>query len=265
MNEEHDEVESSAAPLLEHLIELRKRIMAALVAFSIAFFFCFLIKDYILLFILWPYKFAVKISGLDVGSLRLQSIAVWETLFAKITLAAFGGAILAFPYMAFQFYSFIAPGLYQNERKAFIPFLVVAPILFLIGGAFVYVVMAPIILWFSLSQQALPDSAVKVDFIVSISNYMSFMTSFILIFGLIFQLPLITSLLTKVGLVTSQMLASKRKWAVLAAVIIASIVTPSDLFTMFGVAVPIVLLYEVSIITSRWIEKRQVKKQDGSS
>ncbi|MHC5306850.1 twin-arginine translocase subunit TatC [Bartonella sp. LJL80] len=265
MSVEEDEVEASAAPLLDHLIELRQRIIAGLVAFFIAFIICFLVKDYILNMLLWPYQWAMKISGGDPENIRLQSTQVWETFLTKMKLAAFGAVILSFPYLAFQLYSFIAPGLYKNERMAFLPFLVGAPILFLLGGAFVYGVMAPMMLWFSLSQQLLPDSHLKVEFIARISDYLSFMTSFILIFGLIFQLPLVTSLLTKVGLLTSDMLVSKRKWAILIAIIIAAMVTPSDFFTMFGVALPTILLYEVSILVSRWIEKKQAKERDKAS
>lgn len=262
---EEDEVEASSAPLLDHLIELRQRLISSLVAFFIAFILCFFVKDYILNFLLWPYQWAMKISGGNPESIRLQSTQVWETFLTKMKLAAFGGVILSFPYLASQLYGFIAPGLYKNERKAFLPFLISAPILFILGCAFVYCIMAPMMLWFSLSQQLLPDTNLKVEFIARISDYLSFMTSFILIFGLIFQLPLITSLLTKAGLLTSEMLVSKRKWAILVAVIVAAIVTPSDFFTMFGVALPTILLYEVSIIVSRWIEKKQTKEKNKTS
>lgn len=260
MTDEPDEVDASAAPLLEHLIELRQRIIASLIAFAIAFMLCFLVKDYILDFLIWPYQWAMKISGGDPESIRLQSTQVWETFLTKMKLAAFGAVILAFPYIAFQLYSFIAPGLYKNERMAFLPFLIAAPILFVMGGAFVYFVMAPMMLWFSLSQQLLPETHIKVEFIAKISDYLSFMTSFILVFGVIFQLPLITALLTRVGLLTPAMLAEKRKWAILLAVIIAAVVTPSDFFTMFGVALPTILLYEISILVSRWVARSHKPK-----
>ncbi|WP_375616153.1 MULTISPECIES: twin-arginine translocase subunit TatC [unclassified Bartonella] len=257
MNVKKDEVDASMATLLEHLIELRQRIIAAVVAFLIAFMMCFLVKDYILNFLLWPYQWAMKIAGSNPESIRLQSTQVWETFLTKMKLAAFGGIILSFPYTAFQFYSFIAPGLYKNERMAFLPFLIGGPILFCIGGAFVYTLLAPIILWFSLSQQFLPDVHLRIDFIVRISDYLSFMTSFILVFGLIFQLPLVISLLTKVGFLTSHDLVSKRKWAILLSFIIAAIVTPSDFFTMFAVALPTIALYEISILIAYGIEKRR--------
>ncbi|WP_375640086.1 MULTISPECIES: twin-arginine translocase subunit TatC [unclassified Bartonella] len=257
MNAKKDEVDAHMAPLLEHLIELRQRIIAALVAFMIAFMMCFLVKDYILNFLLWPYQWAMKIAGGNPEGIRLQSTQVWETFLTKMKLSAFGGIILSFPYTAFQFYSFIAPGLYKNERMAFLPFLIGGPILFCIGGAFVYGLLAPIILWFSLSQQFLPDVHLKIEFIVRISDYLGFMTSFILIFGLIFQLPLVISLLTKIGFLTSHDLVSKRKWAILLSFIIAAIITPSDFFTMFAVALPTIALYEISILIAYSIEKRR--------
>lgn len=260
MSVQPDEVAASEAPLIEHLIELRQRIIAGLIAFFIAFVLCFFIIDYLLAFLLWPYEWATKLSGGNPADLHLQATEVWETILTKMRLAAFGAIVFSFPYVAFQLYSFIAPGLYKNEKMAFVPFLICSPILFVIGAIFVYGLVAPIILWFSLSQQIVAGSSYKIEFIAKISSYVGFMTSFMIIFGIIFQLPLITTLLTKVGLLTSNMLVTKRKWAFLAAVIIAAIVTPSDLITMFGVALPIVLLYEVSIIASRWMEKRQLKQ-----
>ncbi|SUV50442.1 Sec-independent protein translocase protein TatC [Bartonella doshiae] len=193
MSFDKNEVDASMAPLLEHLIELRQRIISALIAFFIAFMLCFFVKDYILNFLIWPYQWAMKISGGDPEAIRLQSTQVWETFLTKMKLAAFGGALLSFPYTAFQFYSFIAPGLYKNERMAFLPFLIGGPILFFIGGAFVYALLAPMMLWFSLTQQFLPNTHLRIEFIVRISDYLNFLTSFILIFGLIFQLPLVTS------------------------------------------------------------------------
>ncbi|MET3590006.1 sec-independent protein translocase protein TatC [Bartonella silvatica] len=257
MNVKKDEIDASIAPLLEHLIELRQRIIASLIAFLIAFTICFFVKDYILNFLIWPYQWAMKISGGNPEGIRLQSTQVWETFLTKMKLAAFGATILSFPYMAFQFYSFIAPGLYKNERIAFLPFLIGGPILFCTGGAFVYALLVPVMLWFNLSQQFLPDTHLRIEFIVRISDYLNFITSFVLIFGLIFQLPLVTSLLTKVGLLTVHSLVSKRKWAILISFIVAAVVTPSDLFTMFAVALPTIALYEISILIAFFIEKRK--------
>ncbi|WP_455466625.1 twin-arginine translocase subunit TatC [Bartonella sp. B39] len=255
MSVEKDEIDANIAPFLKHLIELRQRIIATLIPFLIAFIMCFLIKDYILYFLIRPYQWAMKISGDNPWSIRLQSTQVWETFLTKMKLAAFGAAILSFPYTACQFYSFIAPGLYKNERMAFLPFLIGGSILFFVWGAFVYVLLAPVMLRFSPSQQILSGIHLRIECIVRISDYLSFMTSFILIFGLIFQLPLVTSLLTKVGFLTSHSLVSKRKWAILISFIIAAIVTPSDFFTMFAVALPTITLYEISILIAYYIEK----------
>lgn len=258
---EKDDVEASAAPLLDHLIELRRRIIHSLVVFFVAFVVCFFVKDYALQIVLYPYQWAMKISGGDVTKLRLQSTDPWETLLTQMKLSAFLAVVIVFPYIAMQIYRFIAPGLYKNERMAFLPFLVVAPALFIIGAAFVYFVISPMILWFSLSLQFLPNPDLKVEFNPKISTYLSFIISLMLIFGLVFQLPLATSLMTKAGLITSKMLTSKRKWAVLISFIIASIVTPGDLLTLFGLVVPMLLLYEISILFARRIEKKRARME----
>lgn len=260
MAPENDEIDASSAPLIEHLIEFRHRLIISLAGFFVAFMICFMIKEYILDFLLIPYQWAMKLSGGDPNNIRLQSTQVLETFLTKMKIAAFGGAVLAFPVMAFQAYRFIAPGLYKNERLAFLPFLIAAPVLFLIGGAFVYCVIAPLVLWFSLSQQLTPNAHLQIEFIARISEYLGFMTSLILAFGLVFQLPVITAILVRVGLLSSAALVAVRKWAVVAAFIIAAMVTPSDLFSMFGLALPAILLYEISILLARRIEKRRNEK-----
>lgn len=256
---ETEAVAAAQAPLLDHLIELRQRLIRALMAFALAFLFCFAVKNTILELLLLPYQWAMKLAGGDPNQIMLQSTTVLETFATKMKLAAFGALVLAFPFIAFQLYRFIAPGLYKREKAAFLPFLCASPLLFAIGGAFVYGLIAPLILWFSLSQQQI-SATIAVQFIAKISEYLDFMTSFILIFGLVFQLPVITALLVRVGLLTSAHLIALRKWEIVLSFIIAAIVTPSDLFSMFGLALPLVLLYEISIILARRIEKKQAKK-----
>jgi len=262
---EDDEIDASSAPLFDHLAELRHRIILSLAGFFIAFMACFMIKEYILDFLLIPYQWAMKLSGGDSGNIRLQSTQVLETFLTKLKIATFGGVVLAFPYMAFQAYWFIAPGLYRNERMAFLPFLIAAPVLFLIGAAFVYCVIAPLVLWFSLSQQLTPNVHVQIEFIARISEYLSFMTSLILAFGLVFQLPVVTSILVRVGILTSAALVAVRKWAIVLAFIVAAMVTPSDLFSMFGLALPTILLYEISIFLACRIEKKRNEKTQADS
>lgn len=257
MNVQEEEIAASNAPLLDHLLELRQRLIRSVLAFLITSLICFTFKEDILRWLLLPYQWAIKLFGGDPYSMRLQSIEVLETILTKIKLAAFGGIILAFPIVAFQAYRFIAPGLYKNERMAFLPFLIAAPVFFMLGGAFVYYIVAPLILWFSLSQQLVPGSSITIDFVVTISRYLSFMTWFILAFGLVFQLPVVTSLLVRVGLLNASMLASKRKWAIVAAFIVAAMISPGELLSMFGLALPIILLYEFSILLARLIEKQR--------
>ncbi|KAA6404865.1 twin-arginine translocase subunit TatC [Candidatus Tokpelaia sp.] len=257
---DYDEIAASQAPLLDHLVELRQRLIRSFIAFALAFLLCFAVKNYILEFLLFPYQWAIKFSGANPANMMLQSTTVLETFAAKMKIAAFGAVILAFPVMAFQLYRFIAPGLYKKERAAFLPFLCASPLLFLLGAAFVYCLIAPLLLWFSLSQQQLTPS-IAIHFIARISDYLDFIISFTLIFGLIFQLPVITSLLVRVGLLTAGHLVALRKWEIVISFIIAAAVTPSDLFSMFGLALPLVLLYEISIILARRIEKRRAVRQ----
>jgi len=260
--EEEEEMEASAAPLLDHLIELRGRLIKALLGFFVAFALCFTVKGYILGFLLIPYRWAVGFFGGDPTQLRLQSTGVLEAFLTQFKLAAFGGVVLAFPYIAFQLYRFIAPGLYRNERMAFLPFLCAAPVLFILGTAFVYGVIAPVIFWFGLSQQMLPIENADIELNPRISEYLDFFMSLTLIFGLVFQLPVVTSLLVRVGILTAEWLRGKRRWAILASFIVAAMVTPSEIFSMFGLALPTILLYELSIILARMIEKSRKKRTE---
>jgi len=254
---EDRKIDANSAPLVEHLVEFRRCLIASLVAFFIAFMICFMIKDYILDILLLPYQWAMKFFNESPENIRLQSTQVLETFLTKLKISAFGGVILAFPYIAFQFYCFIAPGLYKNERIMFLPFLIATPVLFLIGAAVVYCLIAPFILWFSLSQQIMPNGHFQIEFVAKISEYLDFMTSFILSFGLIFQLPVATSILTRVGFLTSDMLVSVRRLAIVVIFVMAAMITPIDLFSMFGLAFPTILLYEISIFLARRIEKKQ--------
>jgi len=254
---ENSEIDASSAPLIDHILEFRQRLITSLIVFFIAFMICLTVKEYILDFLLVPYQWAMKLSGGDPDDIRLQSTQVLETFMTKMKLAAFGGVVLAFPVMAFQAYRFIAPGLYKDERMAFLPFLIAAPILFVIGAAFVYCVIAPLVLWFSLSQQLMPNTHLHIEFIARISEYLNFMISLIVAFGLVFQLPVVSSILVRVGLLSSATLISIRRWAIVVAFIVAAIITPSDLFSMFGLALPTILLYEISILLARRIEKKR--------
>jgi sec-independent protein translocase protein TatC len=168
----------------------------------------------------------------------------------------FGAMVIAFPVIATQIYKFVAPGLYKNERSAFLPFLVASPVLFLLGAAMVYFLFTPMVMWFFLSMQQLPeDGQVSIQLLPKVSEYLGLIMTLILSFGLVFQLPVVTSLLIRVGILSSTTLAEKRKYAWVIAFVVAAVLTPPDPISQIGLAVPTILLYEIAILTGRMIEK----------
>ena len=283
---DHDEaeIEASRAPLMDHLIELRKRLVICVVVFVVAFFVCFYFAGQIQLFLVQPYKAAAAVQAVHGNShsgviqllmvnagleplppegrkaVELISTAPLEQLFTKMKIAGFGAVCLAFPVLAYQLYRFVAPGLYRNERGAFLPFLIAAPILFILGGALVYYVMLPFVMWFSLSQQVVSEG-VSVALLPKISEYLSLVTSLLLAFGLCFQLPIVMTLLGLAGMITSKVMAEGRRYAIVAVVVVAAVVTPPDPISQLMLAAPLVLLYEISIWCVRLIELRR-KRDD---
>jgi sec-independent protein translocase protein TatC len=283
----HDDdahLEASRAPLLEHLTELRSRLIVCVAALALGFVLCFAFAEPILLFLLKPFEIAgafyeAKRGGLEHGpfdlvgavlglrdtprvdgdSVSVIATGVLETLFTKMKMAGFGALVLCFPVIAWQLYRFVAPGLYRRERKAFIPFLLAAPFLFLLGAGLVYYVMLPFVLWFSLSQQAFGEGSASVQLLPKISEYLSLVTSLLLAFGLCFQLPVVVSLLGLSGVVSADALVKGRRYAIVGVVVLAAIVTPPDPISQLMLAVPLVLLYEISIWCVRLIELRRPK------
>ncbi|ASD28252.1 twin-arginine translocase subunit TatC [Brevundimonas diminuta] len=286
---EHDEaeIEASRAPLMDHLIELRSRLMICVVAFVIAFIGCFAFSETLYLFLVKPYVVSaafhqtvgahghvspfslilgtaglIPVPDVDHNSVKLIYTAPLEILFTKMKLAGLGAVIVAFPVLAWQLYRFVAPGLYRNEKGAFLPFLIAAPVLFLLGAALVYYVMLPFVMWFSLSQQIIGEG-VAAELLPKVSDYLNLVTALILAFGLCFQLPVVMTLLGLAGLINSQMMAKGRRYAIVAVVVVAAVVTPPDPISQLMLAVPMVLLYEVSIWCVRIIELRR-KKADAA-
>lgn len=278
------EIEESRAPLMDHLIELRGRLMVCVVGFVIGFLICFYFASPIQIFLIKPYQAATAIhaaaalhgghgnpiellevtSGLKPipkdgeSAVQLIATAPLEQLFSKMKIAGFGAIVLAFPIIAWQLYRFVAPGLYRNERGAFLPFLIAAPVLFVMGGALVYFVMLPFVMLFTLSQQVVGDGIAVVQ-TTKISEYLSLVTSLLLAFGLCFQLPVVTTLLGLSGLLTSKLMVASRRYAIVGVVVIAAVVTPPDPISQLMLAVPLVLLYEISIWCVRIIELRKRK------
>ena len=259
-DKEKDEIEKSSAPLIEHLIELRRRLIWSLGGFFVAFLVCFFFAKKLFNLLVVPFKWATKWAGLDPHKVELIYTAPQEFFFTQVKLAMFGGMVIAFPLIATQIYKFIAPGLYKNERNAFLPFLIASPILFLMGASLVYFFFTPMVMWFFLAmQQAGTDDQVQISLLPKVSEYLSLIMTLIFSFGLVFQLPVVTSLLTRVGILSSQALAEKRKWAIVLSFVVAAVLTPPDPMSQCGLAIPTIILYEVAIWSSRMIERAQAR------
>ena len=278
-----DEIEASRAPLLDHLIELRKRLIVCVGAILVGFLLCFAFAQQIYILLLHPFEVAAAllaqqkaghqhgpfdllyaVLGItplphDTGGLKLVFTAPLEFFFTKMKLAGFGAIILTFPILAWQLYRFVAPGLYKRERNAFLPFLIASPVLFVMGAALVYFIMLPFVLWFSLSQQIITGN-IQVELLPKVSDYLDLVTKLLLAFGLCFQLPVILSLVGMAGLVQASQLAKFRRYAIVLIVFVAAIVTPPDPLSQIMLAVPIYLLYEISIWCVRLIQIRRAKE-----
>ncbi|GHD09808.1 twin-arginine translocase subunit TatC [Tianweitania populi] len=262
MTTSNDEIEQSSAPLLDHLIELRSRLIWAIGGFFVAFLICFFFAQKLFDLLVIPFKWATIWAGLNDGRVELIYTAPQEFFFTQIKLAMFGGLVLSFPMVAAQIYKFVAPGLYKNERAAFLPFLIASPILFLMGAALVYFFFTPMVMWFFLAmQQVGPGQDIQISLLPKVSEYLSLIMTLIFSFGLVFQLPVVTTLLARVGLLTAESLAGKRKWAIVLAFIAAAVLTPPDPVSQIGLALPTILLYEASIWMARLIERNRAKEQ----
>lgn len=244
---EKDELAGSEAPLLDHLIELRKRmIRSLLVLFGLLIVLFFFAKT-IYEVLLEPYRAAVFPKPVEV---IFTSPPEW--FFTQLNVAFFAALLFGFPYLATEVYGFVAPGLYKKERGAFVPYLIATPILFLLGTALVYFVVLPMALHFFLSTQT-----EEIQLLMKASEYLGFAMTLILAFGICFQLPVILTLMAQIDLVSSKTLKSGRKYAIVAILVFAAFITPPDPISQIGLALPLYLLYEISILSVRWVEKRR--------
>ena len=248
---EEDDIDATKAPLMEHLIELRRRLMWAIAAIFAAFVVCFWFAKPIYNLLLWPYRVA---AGTD-APIELIYTAPQEFFFTEVKLALFGAIFIAFPVIAAQLYLFVAPGLYRAERKAFLPFLIATPILFLTGAALVYFVAMPLAMRFFLSMQQTGE--VQILLTAKVSEYLSLIMALILGFGICFQLPVLLTLLARAGLVTSDQLKRYRRHAIVVVFIAAAILTPPDPVSQIALALPTLLLYELSIFAVKLAEKKR--------
>jgi sec-independent protein translocase protein TatC len=258
-----DESEDKPQPLIDHLVELRSRLIRALGAFFVAFLICFFFARDLFNLLVIPFKWAIQWAHLDVSKAEFIYTAPQEFFFTQLKVAMFGALILSFPIIASQIYKFVAPGLYKNERSAFLPFLVASPVLFLLGGALVYFFFTPMVMWFFLKMEVTGGTdQVAIQLMPKVSEYLSLIMTLVFSFGLVFQLPVVTSLLVRADLLSSATLAAKRKYAIVFAFIVAAILTPPDPMSQIGLALPTILLYEISIFMARLIEKKRVKVND---
>jgi sec-independent protein translocase protein TatC len=254
-----DEVESSRAPLLSHLVELRGRLIKSLLALGAATILAFFFADDIYNLLVAPFASMAE----DIRGSKLEFIftAPMEFFFAKLKLALFAGVFIAFPVIAWQVYAFVAPGLYKTERGAFWPYLVFAPVLFSLGAAFVYFIMLPMLARFTISMEQVDAAQTTIRMMPRVSDYLSLVMALMLAFGISFQLPVILTLLARIGIVSSEGLGKGRKYAIVGILAFAAVFTPPDAISQLMLAIPVYLLYEISIFCVRMIEKKVQKAE----
>jgi len=246
-----NDIDESRAPLLDHLLELRRRLLMSLAALAVCFGVCFYFARPIFAFLVQPL--------LQAGQGKLIFTQIFEAFFVEIKVAFFAAMMLAFPIIANQIWQFVAPGLYRNEKRALLPFLLATPVLFMTGAALAYYVAIPVALHFLLGFQG-DLGGVQQEALPGVGNYLSFVMQFLFGFGLSFLLPVMLMLMERAGIVTRKQLAGARRYAIVGAFAIAAVLTPPDVGSQLLLAIPLVLLYEVALI-GIWLTERRRKTE----
>jgi len=246
------DIDDTQAPLLDHLIELRRRLLYCLAALVVTFFAALYFERQIFSFLVQPLARA--------GQGTLVYTQIFEAFFVQVKVAFFAAIMVSFPVVANQIWQFVAPGLYRKEKQALLPFLFATPILFLLGAAMAYYVAIPLALHFLLGYQGDLGGGVKSEALPSIGNYLDFVMKFLFAFGVSFLLPVLMMLLERAGLVSRKQFVSVRRYAIVGAFILAAVLTPPDVGSQLLLAVPLVLLYEIGLIGIWFTERRRARE-----
>jgi sec-independent protein translocase protein TatC len=252
------ELESGRMPLLDHLIELRNRLMWAAAAILVAFLVCYQFKEAIYRFLSHP---LAEVFNGEAGR-KMIATGLTEIFFTYIKVSFWAAVCLAFPVVAVQIWKFVAPGLYKNEKRAFLPYICATPILFLMGASLAYFVVIPYAFKFFVSFETpgAPGS-LPIEIEAKVNEYLSLVMTLLLAFGVAFQLPVLLTLMARAGIITSQALISKWRYAVVGMFGVAAVLTPPDVVSQTSLAIPLILLYVLSIFSCRWVEKQRAKRE----